>query len=522
MQSPTRLPSRLRQAYRIVLALAGICVGLLAVVVYLMLHRDEGLPLATALADPEVRQQVIAQLVAENKSIFDSHADADVGRVLLPELRDRQLDEIRVSTNVFGMRERAYDLPKPADVVRIVILGDSMVFGFGVAAEERLGAHLETWLKERVPGFDGRIECLHLGVPSWNIQAEAAYLRRQLSDLQPDLVVHIIVPNDIDDSAGTRGFGVAASFTSQHRQRADVRITAGFPRRVLGLKQVGFLRLGLDYESQSRYTAAARDIQHLAQAVGAVGGRYRLLVHYRQLLPVAWKRLTRQLDPEQVVYMSPAVVADRSLTIARNDPHWNREGHTLVARMIYGLITRDDLLPRLDPPAWEEATAALEEIAAGGRRLAERELDDDATLAIYKSPKIATSLDFTDIDAATAAQIHGGLDKNGGVSPYASFLLRNDGGSRLRISGRALPHRELDGSRVRVFVDAEQVGEFKLQAGGELDLSYRLPPAAAERSYLSVRFEADDYVYQGPDLQHCVVFRLERLAITAPSTKPKA
>ncbi len=511
MQSPSPLSSRLRQAYRIVLALAGLCAGLLAVVVYLALDRDKG-PAAAALSDPEVRRQVIAQLVAENKSIFDSHSDADVGRVMLPELSGHPLGDISVSTNAFGMRERPYALPKPADVVRVVILGDSMVFGYGVAADQRLGAHLETWLTERTPGFEGRVECLHLGIPSWNIQAEAAYLKRQLSDLEPDLVVHIIVPNDIDDSAGTRGFGVAASFTSQHRRRGDVRITAGFPRRVLGFRQVGFLRLGLDYESQSRYREAALRIRRLARAVEGAGGHYRLLVHYRQLLPVVRNRLTRELDPEHVIYLSPAV-ADRSLTIAANDPHWNPEGHALVARIIYGLITRDQLLPRLDPPAWAEATAAADEIVGAGRRLAERDLDDRATLAIYKSPKIANRLDFTDVDAATAAQIHGGLDKQGRVSPYASFLLRNDGGNRLEIRGRALPHRELDGTRVQVFVDAERVGELELSAGRELELSLPLPAAAAARSYVSVRFEADDYVYQGPDLQHCVVFRLERLAL---------
>ncbi len=506
-------PDRLRQAYRIALALAGTCLALMAVVVYLALDRDHGSAAGAALTDPEVRRQVIAQLVSENRNIFDSHSDADVGRVLLPELSDRKLGEIQVSTNAFGMRERAYALPRPDDVVRVVILGDSMVFGYGVADDERLGAFLETWLAERTPGFEGRVECLHLGIPSWNIQAETAYLRRQLSDLEPDLVIHIVVPNDVDDSAGTRGFGVAASFSTQHRERGDMRITAGFPRRVLGFKQVGFLRLGLDWESRSRYAAAAEDLHDLAQAVASVGGRYRLLVHYRRLSPVAWKRLAHRLDPGQTVYLSPAVIADRRYTIADNDPHWNREGHALVARMVYGLITRDRLLPRLDPPAWEEADTAVEDIAVAGRRLAERDLDDQGTLAIYKSPKIAGSLDFTDLDAATAAQIHGGLDKQGRISPYASFLLRNDGGRQLRITGHTFPRPEIDGARVRVFADAEQVAELTLEADRELDLSYPLPAAVAERPFLSVRFEADDYVYQGADLQHCVVLQLERIAL---------
>ena len=370
-------------------------------------------------------------------------------------------------------------------MVRIVILGDSFVFGYGVAAEDRLGAHLETWLRERTPGFEGRIECLHLGIPSWNIQAESAYLRRQLSDLRPDLVIHIIVPNDIDDSAGTRGFGAAASFSTQHRERADMRITAGFPKRVLGINQVGFLRLGLDYESRSRYAAAAEDIAAWSEPSSApapgIGSWSTTVRCYRSSgtgspadsIPTRWSICRR---PSSLT----------GVTWCADTPHWNREGHALVARMIYGLITRDELLPRLSPPAWEEASAAVAEIAVAGRRRAERELDDEGTLAIYRSPSIAASLDFTDIDAATAAQIHGGLDKQGRVSPYASFLLRNDGGKRLQIDGHTFPGPELDGARVRVFVDAEKVGEFEIQADGELALTYRLPAAAADL-FLSLR-----------------------------------
>jgi hypothetical protein len=40
-----------------------------------------------------------------------------------------------------------------------------------------------------------------------------------------------------------------------------------------------------------------------------------------------------------------------------------------------------------------------------------------------------------------------------------------------------------------------------------------LPPASATRPFLSIRFAADDYVYAADDLQHCVVFRLDRLEL---------
>lgn len=516
---PERDASLIR-AYRLILGLAGTSIGLLAVFAYLLAQRSEQPPAAAALQDPELRRQVIEQLAAENPGQFDTHADADVGRIHLPNLRDVVIDNIAVSTNRFGLRERDYALPKPAGVVRVVLLGDSMVHGLGVAAEDRLGVHLEQWLTERTPGFEGRIECLHIGVSSWNFRTEASYLRRQLSSLQPDLVIHIAVPNDIDDMTGVRGFGAMAAFSPQVRERGDSAIISGIAQQRLGLSasirgiaKVGYLRLGLDYESQSRYRAAAAVLQRLARAVEQAGGRYLLLCHYRSLLPVFRKYLGRHLDSGQVVYLSKIFGRDRRYTVALDDPHWNREGHAQVARLIYGLITRDGLLPALDPPAWDEASRAVDEIAGAGRLEAERDLRVDRLPRIYRTPEIAASLDFDRLDAAAAAQIHGGLDRQHRVSPYASFVLRNDGARQLRVAGSALPRPELDGARVRVYIDAEQVGELEISAGARLEGLWPLPPAATGRPFLSVRFEADDYVYQGIDLQHCVVFRLHRIAV---------
>ena len=510
---PTRDADRLLRAHRVIVGLAAICIGLAAVLAHVARQRSTPISPAAALQDPSIRQQVIRQLVANNRGIADSHADPDVGRVGIADLVRGKAGGIRFSFNRFGMREDDYVLPKPDDVVRIVLLGDSMVYGHQVAAEDRLGVHLQRWLEQRTAGFDGRIECLHVGIPSWNIQAETAYLRRQLSDLDPDLVIQVVVPNDMADSPGVRGFGRPSSFSSQWRRRADSLIAAGHPIKALGFSRYGYLRSAIDYESQARYAAAAAELRRLAQTIRRIGSKYRLLVHYSNFLTVARKHLTPHLDPATVVYLSHRFSADSAYTLAPGDPHWNPQGHAKVAQLIYGLITRDDLLPRLAPPRWPQASALLQQVADAGRGEAELAGRGGTALPIGRSLPIAASIDFTRLDARAAAQVHGGLDAEGRVSPYASFVLRNDGRRSLRIDGRTLPRPELDGAGVRVFVDAEPVGDFEIRAGAELKLSYPLPAAAATRPYLSVRFAADDYVYQGADLQHCVVFALRRIAL---------
>ncbi|MEO1086975.1 MAG: hypothetical protein AAFY88_22295, partial [Acidobacteriota bacterium] len=158
--------------------------------------------------DEDTRRQVVLQMAASNAGLFDAHPDPDVGRLLTAERGDFEHLGVRVDTNRFGLRERDYAVPKPAGTTRVVLLGDSMVYGLRAAADDRMGVVLERELTgRRAGGGGGDVEVLHLGVPSWNARNQAAFLRRQLSLIEPDLVLHILVPNDIEDDFGVRGFG---------------------------------------------------------------------------------------------------------------------------------------------------------------------------------------------------------------------------------------------------------------------------------------------------------------------------
>ena len=135
-------------------------------------------------AGDAARQALIERLVAQSIGLYDSHPDPDVGRVLLPGLRNATFAGQPVSSNALGLREVQVQLPKPAGVVRVVLLGDSFVFGYGAAARDRLGVHLARFLRERCAGLgegERQVEVLHVGVVSWGLVAEAEFLRRYLT-----------------------------------------------------------------------------------------------------------------------------------------------------------------------------------------------------------------------------------------------------------------------------------------------------------------------------------------------------
>ena len=135
-----------------------------------------------------------------------------------------------------------------------------------------------------------------------------------------------------------------------------------------------------------------------------------------------------------------------------------------------------------------------------------------AQTLINATPPIGAAIDFRSLDSRQGAQVHGGVGKDGLVSPYASFLVDNIGG-RVRIQGARLERPELAGGTTTVYVDAVAVGSFGLGGTDTLDESYPLPESVSDREYLSVRLESDDYVYEGRGYQRCVSFRLHRVAL---------
>jgi hypothetical protein len=99
----------------------------------------------------------------------------------------------RVTLSALGYRGRALTLPKPTDRTRLVILGDSVAFGFGVSDEQTF-PHL---LDVRENG----IEAGNLAVPGYGPGQELLVLQQEALRLDPDMVVlAVCLRNDFADA----------------------------------------------------------------------------------------------------------------------------------------------------------------------------------------------------------------------------------------------------------------------------------------------------------------------------------
>ncbi len=95
--------------------------------------------------------------------------------------------EVRI--NSVGFRDREYSLQKPPGTYRIVALGDSTTFGWGVAYEETYPKLLEAALNANPPSPKwNHYEVINTGIGNYNTAQELAMLKDYGMQFNPDMV----------------------------------------------------------------------------------------------------------------------------------------------------------------------------------------------------------------------------------------------------------------------------------------------------------------------------------------------
>jgi hypothetical protein len=150
--------------------------------------------------------------------------DATLGWRLRPNVTapySKEEQPYVVRTNSRGLRDQEYSYERSASRIRIVVLGDSMVFGAG-------GVDSAETFTELLEVSDPRLEAINMGIPAYSTDQEYLYLQLEALKYHPDLVILSVFPNDFkqtfnswDDSIGLpKGyFTLAGSGLQYHAAR---------------------------------------------------------------------------------------------------------------------------------------------------------------------------------------------------------------------------------------------------------------------------------------------------------------
>ena len=99
-----------------------------------------------------------------------------------------------LDTNERGYRGRAYPVEKPEGVFRIICMGDSSTYGWGLDTQETYAACLQKLL-DKLYGA-GKFQVLNFGMPGYTTFQGYILLQREVMSYQPDVVCLAFGAND--------------------------------------------------------------------------------------------------------------------------------------------------------------------------------------------------------------------------------------------------------------------------------------------------------------------------------------
>jgi lysophospholipase L1-like esterase len=269
-------------------------------------------------------------------------------------VRPSQTDDRPPATNVNAQGFRGSRNVGPKDVAktRVLVLGDSFAWGWGVADDQTFAAQLEARAQ-------GRFDVINGGTPGWGIFQFQAQLERWIGELQPDVVVVFVNTGDIlrqpyasreeerrflrDSALRNRIRDFSKLVTTVYRLIERYRLAA--QNRVVANAHAMDARGGVNPELYARLLDRdATRLRAMHDLAAANGARF-VLVAWPQQVPMtpafldSMKQVAATIDATYVD-MSPTLAAHplESYSLP-NDVHPSELGHRLVAERLAAALT---------------------------------------------------------------------------------------------------------------------------------------------------------------------------------------
>jgi lysophospholipase L1-like esterase len=340
----------------ILITLLGIELGLRLIVGTRQHHRE----LRSML---ERSKQTVAEPGITNVSLrglIQPSANDQLVYELKPGLRANFIG-IPVAINQAGFRERDLPVNKPKGTFRIVGLGDSLMFGWGVPVETTYLRVLEELLQQRDDPI--RYETLNFAVPGYNAAMEVETFLSIARHYGPDLVIVGLVGNDADVPNFMKQswlkwpstlylYNLVVHGSAVMRNRARELMPQRWDSAEERLVPVGEIpeqfrdMVGLEAVRRS-YAKLAHVTRDMKIPVLVVGD-YRTMIDPVQVTDLeasAQFVFMDHYDLHAYERQHNVTITPQDIRLSPTDPHPNVLGHAVIAEGIYRTLVDRGLIP---------------------------------------------------------------------------------------------------------------------------------------------------------------------------------
>lgn len=231
-----------------------------------------------------------------------------------------------------GLRDYEYPVRKDEGKFRIIILGDSIAFGWGVELEQGLSKRLEHSLNK----IDNRYEVINFSIPTANTTQEVEILATRCLAYNPDLVIFVVCENDKEPLCN---YYYPFSFL---KYSPDYIYKSHFITAMLGAS-IACMR-NFNYFA----SAAERGLIETDQAIKRLSEISKAnnlkVLFYRGDKPWLRKILERHGLDRNIIDSKINFRAEPWFVIEKRDGHPNAAGHQMMAQEIEDYLKRNGYL----------------------------------------------------------------------------------------------------------------------------------------------------------------------------------
>jgi len=278
---------------------------------------------------------------------------------------------VRINEN--GLRDRQHSYERQNDIERILVLGDSFAWGYGVEESERFSQQLEESLG---------VEVINAGVSGYSTDQELLWYRSEGIKYETDLVILVLAGNDVGDN--DRQLVSTIYYKPKFVIEEGQLVLIGYPvpktspqgRFIYSLSQrsaLAYFLVQRYFDLLSLYGKIKFNSDHANSPVSGLSAKsepFKLTIalidemrniaelRKAKFMIVAtdrwWNSLSKEtykdfintlrtegflvLDVESMPGFDPEVM------LIPDDGHWNQAGHKFVAEKIKALIETSQLL----------------------------------------------------------------------------------------------------------------------------------------------------------------------------------
>jgi hypothetical protein len=168
------------------------------------------------LAQEQLQQQLLASTPSDR--VIVPHLDPKIAFVLDPAKKRSTWWAAKGSDyaiNSLGLRGGEIG-PRQEGVSRLLLVGDSAVFGWKIEDRHRIGDTVERIVNQRLS--TPSVEVISVALPAWNVTSQVSFLERHIRRLQPDFIIWNLLRNDIQDVPAAVPPGVLGGYASPHKR----------------------------------------------------------------------------------------------------------------------------------------------------------------------------------------------------------------------------------------------------------------------------------------------------------------